>query len=52
MAFKFSCGREEWSRKPEPGDWMLSRRWSKQLVQWDEADRLKASEEEREKTLQ
>ncbi|KAG5955336.1 hypothetical protein E4U57_003544 [Claviceps arundinis] len=51
MAFKFSCGREEWSRKPDPSAWMLSRRWSKQLVQWDEEDRLKASEEEREKTL-
>ncbi|KAM4064705.1 hypothetical protein HRG_004934 [Hirsutella rhossiliensis] len=42
VTWKFSAERETWSRKPEPGDWFPSRNWSRQLIEWDKEDRLKA----------
>ncbi|KAF4513024.1 hypothetical protein G6O67_000348 [Ophiocordyceps sinensis] len=42
VTWKFSAERETWTRKPEPGEWFPSRHWSRQLVDWDKEDRLKA----------
>ncbi|KAH7327922.1 hypothetical protein B0I35DRAFT_416057 [Stachybotrys elegans] len=42
--WKFSAEREEWTRKPEPGEWYPSRHWSKQLIAWDKEDKLKAEQ--------
>ncbi|KZZ91164.1 hypothetical protein AAL_06905 [Moelleriella libera RCEF 2490] len=44
VTWKFSAERESWARKPESGDWHPSRHWSKQLVQWDEEDKVKAQQ--------
>ncbi|KAJ4156884.1 hypothetical protein NW754_008521 [Fusarium falciforme] len=42
VTWKFSAERETWAHRPEPGQWYASRRWSKQLVQWDKEDAEKA----------
>ncbi|KFA73647.1 hypothetical protein S40288_02567 [Stachybotrys chartarum IBT 40288] len=44
--WKFSAERETWAHNPEPGSWYPSRRWSKQLVQFDKEQRLKSEGKE------
>ncbi|PNY24012.1 Uncharacterized protein TCAP_06060, partial [Tolypocladium capitatum] len=44
VTWKFSAERETWARKPESWEWHPSRYWSKQLIQWDKEDRLKAEQ--------
>ncbi|KAJ4327283.1 hypothetical protein N0V84_002296 [Fusarium piperis] len=47
VTWKFSAERETWAHRPEPGQWYASRRWSKQLVQWDKEDRENAEKAEK-----
>ncbi|KJZ78078.1 hypothetical protein HIM_02715 [Hirsutella minnesotensis 3608] len=42
LTWKFSAERERWAHKPEPSGWYPSRYWSRQLIEWDKEDRLKA----------
>ncbi|KND90468.1 hypothetical protein TOPH_05007 [Tolypocladium ophioglossoides CBS 100239] len=44
VTWKFSAERETWARKPESWEWHPSRYWSKQLMQWDKEDQLKAEQ--------
>ncbi|KAF3072633.1 hypothetical protein V8C43DRAFT_264538 [Trichoderma afarasin] len=43
ITWKFSADRERWAHKPEPWEWHPSRYWSKQLIEWDKEDKLKAA---------
>ncbi|KAI5466597.1 hypothetical protein BGZ63DRAFT_369021 [Mariannaea sp. PMI_226] len=45
VTWNFSAKRETWAHKPEPWEWHPSRYWSKQLIEWDKEDRLKAEQD-------
>ncbi|KAJ3486858.1 hypothetical protein NLG97_g6536 [Lecanicillium saksenae] len=39
VTWKFGADRENWAHKPQSGEWYPSRRWSKQLIQWDKEEK-------------
>ncbi|PHH62245.1 hypothetical protein CDD81_7305 [Ophiocordyceps australis] len=44
IAFRYGAEYEERVRRPEPGEWYISRHWSRQLKEWDAEDRAKAEQ--------
>ncbi|KAH8719007.1 hypothetical protein HC256_003629 [Beauveria bassiana] len=38
VTWKFGADREQWAHRPQPGEWYPSRRWSRQLIQWDKEE--------------
>ncbi|RDA95155.1 hypothetical protein CP533_1944 [Ophiocordyceps camponoti-saundersi (nom. inval.)] len=45
IAWRWAAQHEEWAHRPKPGEWYPSRYWSKQLIEWDKEDKLKAEQE-------
>ncbi|PKS07332.1 hypothetical protein jhhlp_005934 [Lomentospora prolificans] len=44
LIWKISAEKEQFAHKPEPGRFYPSRNWTRQLINWEKEDKLKAEQ--------